>query len=265
MPGNHEVEVGRAVVVKRYRSWSHDEPRREWRALTLLAEYAPGLAPEPVRADLAAVPPAVVMTRLEGVPLQAPVRGRHLDELARAVDTLHRAVPAGVLRGVPRRAGHPRAMLDLLRRRHTSLRPPDASGPIAEAHAAAARWVARPDLERTLAEDRPPVLGTGDGNLANHLWDGTRVRIVDFEYAGRSDRAYELAEVLEHVTAWRTDALDAGGLLSRLPPTRPERARLVECRRLMALFWFQAALAGGSGAAGRPAERLLGLLDGCGR
>ena len=50
------------MAVKRFRSpvdgderrLYGDEPRREWRALELLARYAPGLAPRPVRADLAA-------------------------------------------------------------------------------------------------------------------------------------------------------------------------------------------------------------------
>jgi aminoglycoside phosphotransferase (APT) family kinase protein len=258
MPGTHDVELG-ALVVKRYRSEAHDEPRREWRALTLLAEYAPGLAPEPVRAGLTADPPVVVMTRLEG----APLRGRRLDALAEALDTLHRAIPAEVLRGVPRRAGHPREMLGLLRRRLGDVSPP---GPALQARACdeAARWIARPGLERLLGEEPSPAFGTGDGNLANHLWDGARVRVVDFEYAGRGDRAYELAEAVEHITASAGDAIVAGDLLARFDLTRAERSRLTECRRLLALFWFLSALvrAPGGGAAERLAARLLGLLGG---
>jgi hypothetical protein len=48
MPGIHVVEVGPAVVVERFRSWSQGEHLREWRALRLLAEHAPGLA-DPAR------------------------------------------------------------------------------------------------------------------------------------------------------------------------------------------------------------------------
>jgi hypothetical protein len=44
----HEIEIDGGQVVKRFRSGERDEPRREWRALTLLAEFAPGLAPVPV-------------------------------------------------------------------------------------------------------------------------------------------------------------------------------------------------------------------------
>ncbi|MFA1539718.1 hypothetical protein [Actinomadura monticuli] len=48
----HVIELGPDVVVKRYRSRRNDEPRREWRALTLLHEHAPDVAPVPISADL---------------------------------------------------------------------------------------------------------------------------------------------------------------------------------------------------------------------
>jgi len=55
----HGVVFEEGVAVKRFRSWLHgderlhgEEPSREWQALNLLAQYAPGLAPEPIRADL---------------------------------------------------------------------------------------------------------------------------------------------------------------------------------------------------------------------
>src|SRR6266567_5050702 len=54
----HGVVFEEGVAVKRFRSWLHgderphgEEPSREWQALNLLAQYAPGLAPEPIRAD----------------------------------------------------------------------------------------------------------------------------------------------------------------------------------------------------------------------
>ena len=63
MANTHAVEVGSATVVKRFRRWDQGEHRREWRALNLLAEHAPGLAPAPVCADLEADPPSVTMAR----------------------------------------------------------------------------------------------------------------------------------------------------------------------------------------------------------
>jgi hypothetical protein len=73
----HGITVEEGIVVKRFRSHVGDgarrlygdEPRREWRALNLLARHAPGLAPKPVRADLQADPPLIVMSRVPGEPL----------------------------------------------------------------------------------------------------------------------------------------------------------------------------------------------------
>jgi hypothetical protein len=66
------------------------------------------------------------------------------------------------------------------------------------------------------------------------LWDGARIRVVDFEYSGRSDRAFELAEVTEHISAWVDTEFDVDLFLGNfdLPPA--EAGRLLQCRRLLA-------------------------------
>ncbi len=57
-PGaTHFLEVRGDVVAKRFGSHARGEPWREWRALRMLARYAPGLAPAPVHAALDAGPP----------------------------------------------------------------------------------------------------------------------------------------------------------------------------------------------------------------
>jgi hypothetical protein len=261
----HVVELGAGVVLKRYRSWDQDQHRREWRALTLLAEYAPGLAPEPVRADPEADPPTVTMSRLDGAPLTAPLTSGQLARLAEALDTAQRAIPPHVLRDLPSRLLHPLDALRSLRgwcaRRP---RPAGADPLVGRAFDAVADWVARPRLEELFGAELPPVFGLGDGNLANYLWDGSRVRIVDFEYSGRGDRAYEIAEAVEHVSMG-----GAPGLLGHFELTAAESVRLRECRRLLALFWFLSLLSedparprNPPGAVVRQAERMLTLLDG---
>ena len=49
-------------VVKRFRTWDRGEPEREWRALNVLAEFAPGLAPAQLSADLDAASPTIMMS-----------------------------------------------------------------------------------------------------------------------------------------------------------------------------------------------------------
>jgi hypothetical protein len=267
MASTHAVEVGATTVVKRFRRWDQDEHRREWRALALLAEHAPGLAPTPVRADLDADPPSVTMARLDGTPLAGRLTGAQVDGLAEAVAAVQTAIPEPVLRGLPSRLLHPLVALRRLRGQCARRPPPGEDPVVARAFDEVTGWVARPRLDEVFAAELTPVFGLGDGNLANYLWDGDRVRVVDFEYSGRSDRAYELAEVVEHISVWVDDGLDASALLSRFELTSAETARLRECRRLLALFWFLSVLSedprhprNPPGTAARQAGRLLALL-----
>ncbi|MCX4792139.1 MULTISPECIES: phosphotransferase [unclassified Streptomyces] len=103
----HSIEMGPDSVIKRFRREDRERCEREWRALKLLDAYVPGLAPEPRDADLAAVVPTVVMSRLNGMPLRGgPIADGQLRALAEAVTTLHAAVPEGVLTELPLRPGH---------------------------------------------------------------------------------------------------------------------------------------------------------------
>ncbi|MFD8596620.1 aminoglycoside phosphotransferase family protein [Kitasatospora sp. NPDC059646] len=213
----HHVELLPDTVRKRFRPTADTTPSREWRALTLLARHAPGLATRP----LSLTGRTVTMTRLPGLPLRGTaLTDRHLDALARTVDRLLHAVPPG-------------AAAALLAGCATAV----------------------------------PVLGQADGNLANHLWDGAEVRLVDFEDSGRSDRPYEPAELVEHVSARVDTDLDAAAFLSRFALPAVESARLRECRRLFALLWLvflagdpATAARNPPGTGGRQAGRLLGLL-----
>ncbi|MWA05150.1 phosphotransferase [Actinomadura sp. LD22] len=239
MATTHGVEMGPATVTKRYRSWDLDQPEREWRALTLLAEHAPGLAPRPLHYAAAETPPSVTMSRLPGEPLTAPLTDAQLTALAEAISSSQNAIPAAALAALPPRLLHPLDALKNLRAWSERVAPPpDALA--ARALTGAREWLRRPHLDTVFAAEPPPVFGTGDGNLANFLWDGSRVRLVDFEFSGRGDRAYELAEVAEHVSAKNALAPDA--LLGRFELAPSERARLPECRRLLAAFWLLALL-----------------------
>ncbi|MFI6733326.1 hypothetical protein ACIBI9_10380 [Nonomuraea sp. NPDC050451] len=191
----HDIEIRDDIVIKRYRSWDRGEHRREWAALNVLAEHAPGLAPTPVRADLDGSPPTVVMSRLPGTPLRGlPTGPEQVRALATALTHLHHAIPG--------------------------------------ANAATAR-----------------------------------VHIIDWEDSGLADRAFELAEVAEHISHVDGD-LDSDLLLAHLDLTPAEAARVHEFRRLLALGWLLMLGPGGPatrrnppGALDRQAGRVLALLD----
>ncbi|MFD2082861.1 Phosphotransferase enzyme family protein [Actinopolymorpha cephalotaxi] len=163
--GTHAVDLAGDQVTKRFPASDGGCAEREWRALTLLHEHASGLAPEPL-------------------PMQ----------------TVHTAVPVDALRQVPVRPGRQAGLVTQVRR-WTAESPALVDGRVGHALSAGLAWLERSGLEADGPTGVRPVFGPGDGNLANYLWDGRRVRIVDFEDSGRSDRAFELAEVTEHVPA----------------------------------------------------------------
>lgn len=250
MSTTHQLVRDGQVVTKRYVSWDRDEHRREWAVLARLHEHADDLAPRPLAADLEAEPPWISMSLLPGEPVRGRYPARQLDALEAALRELWSVPPAGLDR--PRIAG----IRDLL----TARRRP-RHGTASTAYDAAVRWWSGPEPERLATPAGVQVLGHGDPNLANYLWDGQRIRVVDFEDAGRSDVAFELATLVEHLAA--RDMVDPG-FCQRFDVDEP---RLLAARRLWAIFWLQMLLPGGPAADRNPpetldaqAERLLDLL-----
>jgi thiamine kinase-like enzyme len=92
------------------------------------------------------------------------------------------------------------------------------------------------------------VIGQGDANLANYLWDGETVRLVDFEDAGASEMAYELGFVVEHLAGRETDwtsLLD--GFAGEV-----DSGRLRDARLTSAAHWLLLLLPGGPAARRNP-------------
>jgi thiamine kinase-like enzyme len=135
------------------------------------------------------------------------------------------------------------------------------------AYRAALAWLDSGWAERSASVTGQPVFAQGDPNLANHLWDGNSVHLVDFEASGRGDRATELADFVEHVTVWAHAGINAEAFLDRFDLDPGERRQITQLRRLFAAFWVMRLLPGGSayhrnppGTFERQASRLLDLL-----
>jgi hypothetical protein len=265
----HLLDIGEDEVVKRFRSWDRGEHRREWQALTLLASYAPDLAPAPLSADLTSVPPQVRMSRVPGLPLGSlPLDGQavtpgHLDAIAAAISRLHAAVPPDVVAGLRPQPWLEVGVVDRMRLIVAGRRAPDDDALARVAFDAGMCWFGRAADPRP--EPHSVVFGQGDGNLANYLWNGERVRLVDFEDSGRSDRAYELAAFAEHISVWHNAGIETGVLLGRFELTNAERARVLFFRRCFALYWLLRLLDRQDDRGGTlhsQAGRLLALLDG---
>lgn len=236
MTQTHAVSFEGATVTKRYVSWARDEHLREWTALQRISASAPDLVPTPLglspsdpalamRSELAMsrlAEPVLSMSLVAGRPLGGALTAAELDGLEAALRELW-SIPADGLAPV----GLP-ALVERAREGVSSF---EGCGIVAEAHVAAAEWLRSSEVDR-LFEPAEAVIGHGDPNLSNYLWDGIRVRIVDFEDAGRSDLAVELANLVEHISARETDWT---GFVSRFPV---DRQRFLTARRLWSIFWL---------------------------
>jgi thiamine kinase-like enzyme len=136
-----------------------------------------------------------------------------------------------------------------------------------QAYRAVLAWLDSGQAERAASVTGQPVFAHGDPNLANHLWDGNSVHLVDFEASGRGDRATELADFVEHVTVWAHAGINAEAFLDRFDLRPGELQQITQLRPLFAAFWVMRLLPGGSahhrnppGTFERQASRLLDLL-----
>lgn len=245
----HDLRRDGGLITKTYRTWQRDEHRREWATLVRLAESAPGLAPQPVAEGLDQEPPWITMTVLPGHPISGHWTEDQLDLLAEAIQRLWQTSAEGLDSIGVHEPGYWRGLAA------ASIRPND--GPERIAYDRVVEWIGSADLEALLDGSAAQVLGQGDPQVGNMLFDGRRIRLVDFEDAGASDLCFELANFAEHLG-------NRGTGLERLADRFPvDPARLAGCRRLLAAFWFFQLL---PVRAGRPAEfaeqtrRLLDLL-----
>jgi hypothetical protein len=248
------VSINEQVLTKRYVSWSRDEHLSEWAALQLVSAATHDLVPTPLHLEVD--PPSVTMSLLPGVPLNGSLTVAELDGLEVALRELW-SVPADGLRQLA--PASPERVLARVKEAVTCWQ---GGGIVAEAHALALEWLACPAPEQFSTPYADPVVGHGDPNLSNYLWDGSRVRIVDFEDGGRSDVAVELANLVEHLSARDTDWAE---FVTRFPV---DPARFAAARCVWATFWLTLLRPGGpsarrnpAGTAEKQAERLITLLE----
>jgi len=193
------------------------------------------------------------MTELPGEPLAGILTADQLDGLERALREMW-AVPAHDL---PARRYAPAEAYVLGKAWFTAAQRPQ--GIAGEAVDAVLAFLEQPPLP----EPGEMICGHGDPNPTNYLWDGQRIRIVDFEDAGHSDVAYELATLVEHLGVRDTDWKP---FVARFD-VDPERFR--HGRILLGLLWLNLLLPGNkahhrnpAGTLEAQARRLLELIAG---
>jgi len=99
------------------------------------------------------------------------------------------------------------------------------------------------------------------------VWDGNTCRLVDFEDCGLSDPAFEVADLVEHVSVRLPGLVTPAQLVTAVGLTPAQRDRCAAYRPLFAALWLLMLLPGNGGFPRNPsgstedqARHLLDLL-----
>jgi Phosphotransferase enzyme family len=226
----HQLTLTRDRVVKRFRSWDKGEPEREWAGLQVLHRYAPGPAQQPLQRRAEDGAPVIVMTRVAGEPLgTVPLTREQLTALSTALQVMHAAVPAGALTGISERRWGPAELCSTLRS-WIAEPVPEANPPVSASARAASSWLGSSEASVLVGPLAERAFSRGR-DLDNFVWDGARCHVVDFEDSGISDPACEVADLLEHVSAWLPGLIKEDDLIEALGFCAAQRARLLGFRR----------------------------------
>lgn len=220
-----------------------DRAGREWTALSLLAQAAPGLAPRPVLLDRHSHPqPVIVQEWLAGhAAATAPANAAEWTRLCRHLLAIHQAeIPPEhpAVRPVVLYVTSPQQALDAVRMQHNCLPAADWPGPVPAllAQAEAIDWPGWP----------PPRLCfcRADPNIRNFIRRPGAWASVDWEYSGWGDPAFEIADLLTHAAhidwpeAQRRQLAEAYCAASPDPAIAARVAeRMAAYEPLMLLWW----------------------------
>lgn len=228
------------ICLKLYKTDKRDRAACEFHALTHLAEHGVMSAPKALWHDPHEELPAVAMTLEPGEPVPNLSAGHRHDALRAGVDVLRqvRELPLGYFSELPRVDSASNYM-----RRITEVWPKQldesADDPLTgDLLKLLDIWRDQGNAD-VLAQPAPRVLSHGDANLLNWLWNSEECRIVDWEFTGYSDAAYDAAELIEHLSA---HAIDDDTWISLLPDLGivgdSTRRRFLAAQRTVSLRWL---------------------------
>ncbi len=232
------MQVGITRCLKFYAVDDAGRARREWAALAYLTAQGFPYHPHPVYDSPDPASPAIVMERLPGQHLRqcclTRAQAGALHTLLSALWSLPRPPAPPALAPVYKDA---RYWLDRVQATAATIRPLAGDAATGEAIRLLHAWLDGPD-PALLSDPALAVFSNGDLNPSNLLWDGQTLRLVDFEFSGGSDRAFDLADLVEHNQSRRTPDAVWQALVAGFDLSPAEQARFRQVRRLLAWTWL---------------------------
>jgi aminoglycoside phosphotransferase (APT) family kinase protein len=191
------------ACIKLYRLDGKQRPQREWHALSLLAAHHVPYVPRPLWLDDSTESPAMAMTFVTGAPI--PDAARKESALSGLIETwqqIHVTPVEGPLAGLVRidSAAHYCKRITGIWAGQLADNPHDPL--TGELQPLLDGWRESGDAD-VLAEPQPLAFSRGDANLLNWLYDPAShtTSCVDFEFSGTSDPAFDIADLVEHISA----------------------------------------------------------------
>lgn len=238
---NNEVFLARVgtqrVCVKVFAGARAPYARREWWALTTLSDAGLLLAPRPLAFEADEEQATIIMELLEGAPRVEPATPNDLPAIADALSQLYGIALSGL--GVPPgpAVGSAQAIVERVRTAWAELTAPRFD-PVRDRARALGRMWLESDGPACVLGDGTPILSRGDGNLVNWLKTNRGLRLVDFEYSGMSERAFDIGDFMSHPSTAEVSETQWERFSERLDLTPVERRRTLETRRLFVFFWI---------------------------
>ncbi|GAB3474106.1 aminoglycoside phosphotransferase family protein [Amycolatopsis cihanbeyliensis] len=226
------------VCLKLYRTDKRDRAACEYQALTHVAACGVTAAPRPLWHDPDPELPAVAMSMVPGQPV--PELAEPTSSLPAVVAVLGslRELPLGPFVDIPRVDSATTYMKRIIEVWPGQLDEYADEPVTADMRSLLDAWHEHDDAA-VLAEPAPRIFSRGDSNLLNWLWHEPDVRVVDWEFVGYSDTAYDAAELVEHPSA---HAIDDERWISLLPDLGinddTTRRRFLAAQRTVALRWL---------------------------
>jgi aminoglycoside phosphotransferase (APT) family kinase protein len=191
------------ACIKLYRLDDRRRPEREWHALSLLAARHVRHVPRPLWLHDSADFPAIAMSFIAGTPIpETAHKEAALSGLIKTWQQIHAIPVDGPLSAMVRidSAAHYCNRITGIWAGQLADTPDDPL--TGELQSLLDNWQQSGDGE-VLAEPRPPAFSHGDANLLNWLHDpDTRATsCVDFEFSGTSDPAFDIADLVEHISS----------------------------------------------------------------
>ncbi|GAA0988293.1 aminoglycoside phosphotransferase family protein [Nocardiopsis tropica] len=227
------------VCLKLYRTDKRDRSGSEALALSHLERHGVDRVPRLLWHDDHDVLPAAALTLLPGALLEADAHlGRPWPALVEKLREMLN-VPVGPFAELSRSESADHYIHRITRVWAPALREAEPGPLTRDLEAMLAVWEDAGDAH-TLAAPAPRVFSHGDSNLLNWLWNeatGT-IAVVDFEFAGYSDTAYEAAELVEHISMRHIDDDTLRALAVDIGVDGGHRERFLAAQRTCALRWL---------------------------